>query len=62
MGKEVVKPMLEGEWVCKHLIDQIIDGLDDEHYAEIADLLLVEDVKPTEETDKSLDELGIEIE
>lgn len=60
MGKEVVKPMLEGEWVCKHLIDQIIDGLDDDHYAEIADLLFEEDAKPAEETEKILEELGIE--
>ena len=60
MGKEVVKPMLEGEWVCKHLIDQIIDGLDDEHYAEVADLLLSEE--SNEKTEKGLDELGIEIE
>lgn len=60
MGKEVVKPMLEGEWVCKHLIDQIIDGLDDEHYAEVADLLLSEE--SNEKTETSLDELGIEIE
>lgn len=60
MGKEVVKPMLEGEWVCKHLIDQIIDGLDDEYYAEVADLLIVKDTEPTKGTEQDLEKLGIE--
>ena len=61
MGKEVVKPMLEGEWVCKHLISQILDGLDDERYAEIADALLSKDSEPIEGTDEELERLGIEI-
>lgn len=40
MGKETVKPVVEGEWVVKHLIEQIIDSLDDARYAEIADVIL----------------------